>query len=53
MRKLIELFRENLWIIEALTIDALCVVKRAMPHWKELFERCNITNLQVDEDLTL
>ena len=49
----IEKFRENLWIIELLTTEAMSNPRRAAPHWKELFREAGIPPIEPNDEMTL
>ncbi len=42
-----------MWLIELLTTDAMCNLKRALPHWKEIFKECEIKDLELNDEITL
>lgn len=48
----IEKFRENLWLIELLTTEAMINPKKSGPHWKELFKECEIV-MEANDEMTL
>lgn len=48
----IEKFRENLWLIELLTTEAMINPKKSSSHWKELFKECEI-KMEANDDMTL
>jgi dynein heavy chain len=53
LRSQIEKFRENLWLIELLTTEAMSNAKRSAPHWKELFKECQIKDIEPNDEMTL
>ncbi len=53
MKLNVEKFRENLWIIELLTTEAMSNPRRSAPHWKELFREAQIPAIEPNDEMSL
>jgi len=53
MRKRTEKFRENLWMVELLTTEAMCNLKKATNHWREIFTKAEVENIEINEEMNL
>ena len=53
MKHHIDKFRENLWIIELLTTEAMSNPRRSTPHWKELFREAKIPPIEPNDEMSL
>ena len=56
----IDSFRENMWIIELLTTEAMKNVKKSKGHWEDIFERTDCVvgdkkgkDIEVGDELSL
>ncbi|EAS04067.1 axonemal dynein heavy chain (macronuclear) [Tetrahymena thermophila SB210] len=53
LKKHIESFRENMWMIELLSTEAMSNLKKAIVHWNEIFKAANIKDLVPNEEMSL
>lgn len=50
MKADIDKFREKMWMIELLTIEAM--IKKAQ-HWKDLWKECDLAEIEPNDEMTL
>jgi dynein heavy chain len=46
----VERFREKMWLVELLTTEAITKKPQV---WREVFKECEVSDLDVNEELTL
>lgn len=53
LKKHIESFKENMWMIELLSTEAMTTLKKSIGHWNEIFKAANITDIVPNEEMSL
>jgi dynein heavy chain len=53
LKKHIESFKENMWMIELLSTEAMTTLKKSIGHWNEIFKAANITDITPNEEMSL